>query len=165
MPVYRVPRRTIWQKRKLRMRRARRNLKKRGLQPKGVYPFKRWADLGTFTAAADGSDTIRSFTFNLQQLPDYGDFTNLYDMFKINMVKVSAYPMFTSAPAPSGFTTNSAGVTGTFNPTFTLGANTFIGALRSFSCMDYNGNPPTTINEMRQYQNCKAQRYTKTIDG
>lgn len=123
--------------------------RKFGGNPTPVYYFKRFCELTTITAGADGSDVLVARPSRLDDLPNYTEFTALYDFYKIVGVKVRMLPFFDNVPD------NDAG--GVFSATYSSPSN-----LRIFSILDYNTlTPPTTINDMRQYQNCKVSRYVK----
>lgn len=102
-----------------------------------VYRFTRHCDISP-SLLSNINPTFGSINFSLNDLPNYTEFTSLYDMYKINAVTVTFIPQMTENV--SAVTLN--------NPY----ANT-----RFYSCIDYNDNsPPTTIDEVRQYQNCKV---------
>lgn len=99
--------------------------------------FKRFTGaLGTVTIQSI-SDTFQAFNFSLDDLPSYTEFTALYDMYKINAVKVSFLPQMTE----------NISLTSVNNPhAYT----------RFFSAIDYNDSTaPSSIDELRQYQTCK----------
>ena len=80
---------------------------------------------------------LSSLNFSLDDLPDYSEFTNLYDTYRLNAVKITFLPQMTESISLSSLNNPNASV-------------------RFFSVIDYNdGNPPGSIDELRQYQNCK----------
>lgn len=113
--------------------RTRTRYNKRGTK---LYLFKRHVDFGELTID-NVNFTYSSYNFSLSDLPSATDFTNLYDQYKINCVKIRFLPQ----------QTQSISIGSINNPR----ANT-----RFFSAIDYNdGNPPTSVDELRQYQTCK----------
>lgn len=132
-------------------RQRRRNFRKRAMKihknPTPVYYFKRFCTLTDIDAGADGADVLTARPNRLSDLPNYTEFTALFDFYKIVGVKVRLLPFFDQVPS------NDAG--GVFSALYSSPSN-----LRIFSILDYNTlTPPTTINDMRQYQNCKMTRY------
>lgn len=78
----------------------------------------------------------KAYTFSLSQLPNFGEFQNLYDQYKINMVKFQLIPRFTNASSNSSVP---------------------IGNL--WSVIDYDDSAaPSSINDVLQYQNLKRSR-------
>lgn len=101
-----------------------------------LYLFKRQCNLGLFTI-----DSIlpanQGINFSLQDVPNFTEFTALYDMYKINCVKITLHPQ----------QTQSVSIGSINNPQ----ANA-----RLFTAIDYNdSNAPLSIDEVRQYQSCK----------
>lgn len=118
-----------------------------GVTKRPIYSFKRFCNLDSILAGADGVDVFKTYTFQLDDLPSFADFTGLYDAYKITGVKLTFYPYFGSG---SVFTAQGYGLGSA--PT----------QLRIFSVIDVNGGiAPTTIDEMREYQNCKISQYTR----
>lgn len=101
-----------------------------------LYLFKRHVDYGEFTI----SNTINTYTgynFSLNDLPSASEFTNLYDMYKINCVKITFLPQQTSSISIGTINNPNA-------------------SSRFFSVIDYNdATAPTSIDELRQYQSCR----------
>lgn len=113
----------------------RRRFKKRAAR-KSQYFFTRYADFSTIVCN-NITDTLGSINFSLNDVPSYTEFTALYDMYKINAVKIIFLPQMTS----------NISVSSVNNPY----ANT-----RFFSCLDFNDSTaPTSIDDVRQYQNAK----------
>lgn len=81
--------------------------------------------------------TLTAFNFSLNDLPNYTEFTDLYDMYKINAVKI------------------------TFNPQMNMNnsltpLNNAIASARFFSAIDYNDSAaPLSVNELREYRTVK----------
>ena len=57
-----------------------------------VYYFKRHVELSAVVAAADGVDTFQNYQFSMADLDNFNDFTNLFDYYKINAVKIRFMP-------------------------------------------------------------------------
>lgn len=114
-----------------------------------VYFYKRHSNDDAFVAGADGADSFYSTVYTLNAVPGYTEFTALYDFYKINKVVVKVLPFFSQV--------NSVGTsTGTF-AAFSSASN-----LRIFSAVDYNDSTaPTTVDQLREYQNCKVTQYIK----
>lgn len=62
---------------------------------KRIVAFKRTAQLGSLTQTA--ADQHLTYTFNLSSLPNYTEFTNLYDQYKIKGILLQIVPSVTSA--------------------------------------------------------------------
>jgi len=143
--VYRR-RRTYRRKRYTRNRSYRRRFRratrysKRGQK---IYLFKRTARYGSVTAN-NIADVKDGYSFTLDQVPNYTEFTALYDQFKINAVKISFLPQMTENISLSSFN----------NP---------YASSRFFSALDYNSaSAPATIDKVREYQSCKWTPILKT---
>lgn len=120
-------------------RRSNRYRKRRTNAGSKIYYYKR------LTAALNGgtctvpsvSPLLLALNFSLNDLPSFGEFVSLYDMYKIKAVKVSFYPTMTQNVS-------------------TGAVNNVYASARFFSAIDYNdGSAPTTVDEVRQYSNCK----------
>lgn len=137
--VYRRRRTTYRRKRYSRNRTYRRKFRrgyrynKRGQK---IYLFKRTSNYGTLFIN-NITDTLDGYQFRLDQVPNFTEFTALYDQFKINAVKLTFYPQVTE--------------------NISLGTiNNPVASARFYSCLDFNDSaPPTTIDEVREYQSCK----------
>jgi len=108
-----------------------------------IYMFKRHCTLSPFVV----SNTINSnaaYNFSLQDLPNYTEFTNLYDMYKINAVKLTMLPQMTQ--------------------NVSLGTiNNPIANARVFSVIDYNDSVAlSTPDQAREYQSCKVTTILRT---
>lgn len=109
-----------------------------------VFLFKRFT--GAFGTLTLGSITnsYAAYNFSLSDLPNYTEFTALYDMYKINCVKMVFIPQMDTNVSLS--TVN--------NP---------YASSRFFSVIDYNdGTAPLTIDELREYHTCKFTPILKT---
>lgn len=139
MPYYRKKR--VYRKKRS-VKRYRRKYSKRiprslGNPTQKVYYFSRYASLGTIVAAT-AANQYGGSVFSLDQVPNYTDFTNLYDFFKIKAIKISFIPL-------SNVTLGSSSTN-----TYTNYNN------RIFTVIDYNdAGTPTSIDELREYSNCK----------
>jgi len=65
-----------------------------------TYRFKRFAALGSYTITT--TDFIYTQGFQLDQVPGYTDFTNLYKQYKITGVKLTVVPNETQSIDASG---------------------------------------------------------------
>lgn len=124
-------------KKKIYRKYTKRTLRKKRLNiRKNVYHFTRYCDDVNIIADAVNPTRV-AIDFRLNKLPNYTEFTALYDMFKINAVKVIIRPQMSQV--------NSLGT-----------VNNIYYNDRIYSCIDYNdATAPTDINEVRQYQSCK----------
>lgn len=128
-------RRRVTRKRAYRRRFTKRyRYSKRGQK---LYLFKRHLDYGELTLN-NLLPTFAVYNFSLSDLPNSTEFTTLYDMYKINCVKITFLPQMTQ--------------------NVSLGAvNNAYASTRFFSAIDYNdGNAPTSYDDIRQYQSCKV---------
>lgn len=98
--------------------------------------FTRQCNLAAINPTA-GTYTVVSFKFQLDDLPNYSEFTNLFDQYKISAVKLKFWPRFTGADV---------------NPPATA-----IGVSRLWSVIDYDDSATlTNENQAMEYQNCKT---------
>lgn len=134
-----VYRRRTYRKRKTTKRSYRKRFTRRNRYSKKgkmLFLYKRFTDYGTFTIS-NVIQTYSAFNFSLSDLPNYTEFTNLYDMYKINCVKITFLPQ----------QTESISIGSVNNPN---------ASTRFFSAIDYNdGTAPTSLDEIRQYTTCK----------
>lgn len=107
-----------------------------------VHRFKRsFYKAGAF-ASDPSSDVLIGFVGQLNSLPSYTDFVNLFDQYRIDKLRVTLYPRQN--------VTN-----GNFQPPM----NDTIQSCQVFSVVDYDdGNAPTSIDQLCQYQNMKTTR-------
>lgn len=112
-----------------------------------VYFFKRHANDDPLLATTDSTDLVYSYNFTLDSIPNYSEWTALFDMYKINRVVVEIMPAVNVDNA--NVNTGSLTTYSTFNN------------LRIFTCVDYNSFQGTTIDSIREYSNCKVTRYTR----
>lgn len=126
---YRRKRKTGWKRRKAAA--AARKGKKH-------YYFTRQVDLGTISAARL-TDATGIYTFKLNDLPNYTDFTALYDQYKIAAVKIRFMPCQNVVKVQP----DAMGVVISYAP-------------RLFTVIDYDAGTFSTVNELRQYQSCKT---------
>lgn len=101
-----------------------------------LYLFKRFCDFGTFTIS-NTTQTFSAFNFSLDDLPNVTEFTSLYDMYKINCVKITFIPQMNTSVSIGSINNPNA-------------------SARFFSAIDYNdGTAPTSVDDLRQYQSAK----------
>lgn len=114
--------------------RTRTRYSKRGQK---LYLFKRFTGSFATLTIQSITDTFAGYNFSLEDVPNYTEFTALYDMYKINAVKITFLPQMTQ--------------------NVSLGSvNNPQASTRFFSVIDYNdSSAPTSIDELRQYQSCK----------
>jgi hypothetical protein len=63
-----------------------------------VYPFVRSVELGLITPSVT-VETDGAYAFSLGSLPDYTEFTALFDTYRIISVRICFYPLFTDTSA------------------------------------------------------------------
>lgn len=107
-----------------------------------IHNFKRTCILTPLTlgdSAVDGQ-----LVFQLTDLPDYTEFTNLFDSFRINAVKLQFVPNFSNSPA-----------------TASVGS---LGIHSIHSIVDHNdSNPITSVLDLMQYDTYKRTRITSGL--
>jgi len=135
-----VYRRRVYRRKRITRKRAyRKRFNKRTRYSKRgqkLYLYKRFVGLGTISVS-NSIPTYGSYDFSLNDLPNYSELQSLYDMYKINCVKLTFLPQQTQSISIGSINNPNA-------------------SARFFSVIDYNDNgTPTSVNELRQYQSCK----------
>lgn len=120
-------------------------------QPKNqIYYFKRFTgNFGSMTID-NINTTLVAFNFSLNDLPSYTDFTNLYDCYKINAIRMTFLPQQTESVSLGSINNPNA-------------------SARFFSVLDYNDSSAlASVDAAREYQSCqftpilqKHERYFK----
>lgn len=115
--------------------RKRRTIRRKGTQK--IYQYKRLSGAFSTFVLSNVANAYTAYNFSLGDVPNYTEFTALYDYYKINAVKVTLLPQMTQ--------------------NVSLGdVNNAWASKRLFSAIDYNDSSAvTTIDEIRQYQTCK----------
>lgn len=109
-----------------------------------VQYFKRTLWLPDWLVTAGTADNFASLKFNLSQLPQYTEFTQLYDQYQIKGVRVELIPQFDSANMASTSSTNIIN--------------------QNYSCIDYDDvGIPTSMDTIMQYQNVRRCPSTKVM--
>lgn len=104
-----------------------------------VHYFKRTAFYSGMIAGSTLLDVGGALVFQLNSLPNYTEFTNLFDMYRINGVKVTFMPRGNSAE---------------------VGTNQ--GIVKLFSAIDYDDNTtPASLSEILQYETLKTTNSTR----
>lgn len=104
-----------------------------------VHAFKRSANILAVTGAAGYAPYCNSFAFQLANLPNNTDFTNLFDSYMLSHVQLKFY----LSVDPSAQTAATA-----YQP-------------RMFYCRDHNdATAPATINELRERGDCQTRVLT-----
>lgn len=114
----------------------RRPLIRRKTARQNTHNFKRTAYVPAFVSTSAVSDVSFKLESTLADVPNFSEFTGLFDRYKIGGVLFKLIPRFNVAPV--GPTTPS----------------------QIMTCLDYDGNGPTTIAAINQYQNLKVSRGT-----
>lgn len=132
--------------------RARRNLYRRSLisGPPAPHYFKRWTaspgGVSTLANTALTADNMAVFAFKLSDLPNYQEFTALYDQYMITKVVLKFVHVRDQA-----LITNTAPAGGTSGG-------------RVFTIIDHDdASVPATANEFRQYATCKVSNVGRDI--
>lgn len=133
--IRRRPRRRAALKRRFRRRsRTDRNGQK-------VYYFKRFSNAYTGFIVDNVGERFLTVNFSLNDVPNYTEFTAMFQLYKINAVKLHILPPQTMS-----------------NSLLTI--NNAQPSARLFSCIDTTGNAYATINDMRQNQ---TLRFTSVL--
>lgn len=91
----------------------------------------------------DGTNpSLQGFNFSLSQLPDYTEFTNLFDLYRINKIEVEWNPEYTTLSDASPLST---ALNVRFNSAIDLS----------------NSLAPSTVGEVLQYQQLQSTGITK----
>ena len=115
----------------------------RPLSNNRIHMVRRHVD-GFSIPLVGAASTAQGFNFSLTDVPNYSDFTNLYDQYKICAVHVKFYP----------------------SQTQTITLNTLERAnacARFLSAIDLNDSTaPLTADEVRQYETCEVTSILET---
>lgn len=115
-----------------------------------VHYYKRKCTLDDIVVPATTTDpVVGAYAFDLTNVPNYTDFVNLYDQYKIKAVKMSFIPVsnVVATVTPGGATQGNAG---------TYFSN------RMFTAIDYTqATAPANTDELREYANCKWSPYNR----
>lgn len=112
-----------------------------------VHYFKRKVVLDPISVLTPGNVISGSYAFRLSDLPAPTDFSSLYDQYKIKGVKIYFIPV---SNVVVGITGGVSGHPGTYFSN------------RLFTAIDYNdGTAPTSVDQMREYQNSKWTPYNR----
>jgi len=108
-----------------------------------VYKFTRTIESSAFDVVCDGiNPTLSGFIFQLSQLPNSTDFTNLFDMYRITKIKIDWVPEYTEL-------TDAAPLSNAVNVRFN-------------SVIDLTDNlAPASVNEVLQFQQLVSTGITK----
>jgi len=108
-----------------------------------IYKFSRVSEDTSFNVNCDGiNPTLTAFVFNLSQVPNSTDFTNLFDMYRITKIQIDWVPEYTqlSDAAPLSNAVN----------------------VRFNSAIDLtNFLAPTSVNEVLEFQQLASTGITK----
>lgn len=137
MAMYRRSKRKTGGKRKAAVRRPRR----RNIASK-VHSFKRSVYVPNWINTLTIGDTAFNFNPQLTDVPDHTEFTKLFDQYRISGASFKLVPRW--------------------NVTQSLPTGTIPGLPPSqvMTCFDFDGNGPTTLQAILQYQNLKMTRGT-----
>lgn len=131
-----------------RVRKARGKLRMRGKKLPG-YHFKRTffipATFNIQNIGGVGADVALSIIPTLSSVPDYTDFTSLFDQYAIRGCKISLMPKFSMVEGVYASNASGGGTWGGINCLPQI-----------HSVLDYDGNGPSSVNAALQYQNLKT---------
>lgn len=109
-----------------------------GVIKQPVHYFTRYQDGGTIMSTISSTVTYGNIYFELAAIPNYSEFGNMYEFYKINAVQVRFIPL-SNVTVP--------------NTTVTHNLYNY----RIITVCDYNDRAvPTSLNDLRQYSNCKV---------
>lgn len=107
-----------------------------------IHYFKRHVDLGLITLSTAGI-TSQGFSFQLDEVPNYTEFTALYDQYKLSAVSISFIPMQTYT------LNNTTAVANNFN-------------VRYATVVDYDSSGAFgTFNDAREFTTVKITTITQ----
>lgn len=113
-----------------------------------VHYYKRHTGSFGSLQIASVADTLVAFNFSLSDLPNVTEFTNLYDCYKINAVKIMFLPQMTQNVSLSSL-------------------NNAYASARFFSAIDYNDSGAISVDAIREYATCKftpiLKRHTRYL--
>lgn len=116
----------------------------RPMAQKGIHFFKRTFILPTGPYSVSDSISLAGLNFQLASLPNYTEFTNLFDQYRINGVRVKIIFTKNESTTNTSVTTNLIPIMGT--------------------CIDYdNASAPINVNEVLQYETARVHRMDKPI--
>lgn len=110
------------------------------------YHFKRICDVANIQAEVAGAQNFGSYVFQLNQLPNFTEFTNLFDQYRINKVVLKLIPQFNQSTYNVGHpaSTIPSGLPAGRNPRF-------------YIVNDYDDDTnPASIDTLRQYAKVKV---------
>lgn len=110
------------------------------------YSFKRIANITDIVAGIAGAAANGSYVFSLDQLPNFTEFTNLFDQYRINKVVLKLIPQFNQSTYNVGHPSSTipSGLPAGRNP-------------RLFIANDYDDDTvPANADVLRQYANVKV---------
>lgn len=118
------------------------------------YDYINGTGCSEIIANSAGTGTVFNLGFRLADLPNFGEFTALYDQYRIRGVKVSFIPVSNV----STFTD----VIGNNQPVQTV-SGTGSYSVRSYSAIDYNIDNVglTLLDEIREYNNMRWKPYNR----
>lgn len=107
-----------------------------------VVNFTRTIQGGAFDIVCDGiNPSVGIFNFSLNDLPNSTEFSNLFQVYKIQKVAISWAPEYTEL-------TDAALVSNAVNVQFN-------------TAVDPSGNTPSNVDSVLQFQNCKSTSITR----
>lgn len=119
--------------------------------PQRTYYFKR-SCTKTAAVSSQSNPVINYYLFSLNDLPDYTEFTALYDQYQIAAVKISFIPLVSQ-------------VTSNIESTYSVLAPTLANYYRSYSAIDYNNTSASGVtgpDNLREYQTYKWKPLPRT---
>lgn len=102
-----------------------------------IHYFKRNTYTINYVTSNSGVDTFKNVAFALADLPNYTEFTNLYDQYQIQSIKYTILPRFNSVSISDGVP-------------------------ETWTIVDKDGTIPTSLSGFLQYQNLRIKRGAST---
>lgn len=116
------------------------------------YLFNRRWQTQSGIVSSEVGESSGAFVFKLDDLPDYTEFTSLFDQYRICAVKVTITSPYTGN---TGLVPRSGAANG-------LGT---MPAIKMYSVSDYDDAVTLTVAQLMQYQNCRITELTTNLKG
>ena len=105
-----------------------------------IYRFTRTQDFGTVTTSTIATTQL-AIKYQISQVPSVGDFTNLFDQYRIVKVQTTLYPSATESEAAGSTVLNGYGI----------------------KAIDYDDGTSTNFGDLLQFGNCQHFKLTEPI--
>lgn len=144
MPLrYKTVKKTMYRRKKMMKKpNPKKSLTFRYTSPTYPIRIRRTAVIDSFSSIG-GSEVNKAYSFNLAQLPGVGDFTPLFDSYRIDRVVVKFWPFKADNMDTGGVSTYDVP--------------------RTFAIVDYDDENTLTSSQIREYNNCRSGIMTKPL--